>query len=153
MRFYLIFLIVTLCGPAASALAAQLKFSAGIAQTGALGGQTGGDLRVGLEPPLLPVGLFAGADYFLANCSDDCSLWGYRVGGVLRTGTPLFRPYLSAGWVVRKMDVGGQDSERDGLAVGAGVRVGAGFSVYGEVTREFLGGPLNKWVVRVGLGL
>jgi hypothetical protein len=139
--------------PSSMPAAGQVKFSPGIARTDALGGQKGGDLRVGLEPPFMPVGFFAGVDYYLADCSEDCSLWGYRIGGLIRRGTPMFRPYLSGAWVVRKLDVGGQDSDRDGPAVGVGLSVGVGFTVYGEVTREFLGGPLNAWVLRIGLGL
>jgi hypothetical protein len=65
----------------------------------------------------------------------------------------MFRPYLSGAWVVRKLELNAQDSERDGLAVGVGLSVGVGFAVYGEVTREFLGGRLDAWVLRIGLGL
>jgi hypothetical protein len=135
-----------------SAASGQVTVAAGIAQTQALGGQRGGDLRVAFMPPLLPVGFFAGVDYFFTDCAEDCSLWGYRIGGLLHTGTPAFQPFLSGGYVVRDLETDGVDSRRSGIALGVGLRVGVGVSLYGEVSREFLGGPLDDWVFRIGLG-
>ena len=120
--------------------------------TEALGGQWGGDVRLGIEPPLSPVGVFGGADYFATECPDHCGLWGWRVGGTVRSTTPGLQPFLTGAFLVRELEEGDTAAKNEGLSLGAGLRLSLGFVIQGEVTREFLGEPLDHWVFRVGIG-
>jgi hypothetical protein len=131
----------------------QVNLVAGAAYTEDLKGQMGVDLRLGVDPPMLPVGVFVGVDYFPARCDQECRLWSYRVGAILHTSTPGFQPYVTGAYLVRERELGGTTRKRVGMALGIGFRVTTGLRIQGEATWEFLGGDLNHWVVRIGLGL
>jgi hypothetical protein len=120
--------------------------------TEALGGQWGGDVRLGVEPPLSPVGVFGGADYFFTECPETCGLWGWRVGGIVKSTNPVLQPYLTGALLVRELETGDTVGKREGLSLGIGLRLSFGLMVQGEITREFLGEPLDHWVFRVGIG-
>ena len=131
----------------------QLSLVAGAVHTKDLGGQTGVDARLGLDPPLMPVGVFVGADYFPARCDPGCKLWGYRAGAILHTSTPGIQPYISGAYLVRERRLGDETEKRFGMALGAGFRVTTGFRIQAEATWESLGGSLDHWVFRIGLGI
>jgi len=131
----------------------QLSLVAGAAYTQDLQGQYGVDARLGFDPPMLPVGVFAGADYFPARCDGGCKLWGYRAGAILHTSTPGFQPYITGAYLVRERRLGDEAEKRFGMALGVGLRVTAGIRAQAEATWENLGGGLSHWVVRIGLGL
>jgi hypothetical protein len=101
----------------------------------------------------MPLGVFGGADYYPASCEKSCSLWGYRVGAILHSSASTVQPYLTGGYVVRERKLDDTSEKRFGLAVGAGLRTTKGLRVQAEATWEFLGDDLNRWVVRIGLGL
>lgn len=132
---------------------AQLSLVAGAVHTKDLGGQTGVDARLGFDPPMIPVGFFAGADYFPASCDQGCKLWGYRAGAILHTSTPGLQPYVTGAYLVRERSLGDEAEKRFGMALGAGFRVTTGFRIQAEATWESLGGALNHWVFRIGLGI
>jgi hypothetical protein len=131
----------------------QLHFVAGAAYTHDLDGQLGIDARLNLDPPVLPVGGFVGADYFLADCAEGCALWGYRAGIILHSATPGFQPYLTGAYLVRERELSDTSEKRGGMALGVGFRMTTGIRIHAEATREFLGGGLDYFVFRVGLGL
>lgn len=151
LKVVLLFLALPLAAP--PSVAGQLNLNAGASYAEALGGQWGIEGRIGFYPPALPVDLFGGVEYFLADCEEDCSLWGWRMGANLHTGTPGLQPFLSGSYVGRKWERGSRRLDRTGVALGAGLRVGVGkLRVQAEVSREFLGDDLNQWVFRVGSG-
>ena len=150
-RMLLVSVVFTAFG--ASQAEGQLSLVGGAAYTEALEGQWGIDARLGVDPPMLPIGFFGGADYFFADCSQDCSLWGWRLGAILHTATPGIQPYLTGAYLAREVERGGSAEKRIGVALGAGLRVRAGFRIQAEATWEFLGGGLDHWVVRIGFGL
>ncbi len=130
----------------------QLNLVGGVSYAEALEGQWGIDARLGLDPPMLPVGAFLGADYFPASCDVDCSLWGWRAGVTLHTSTPAIQPFLTGAYVGRKWERGDEDMDKTGISLGVGLRLAFRFLIRAEATREFLGGDLNQWVLRVNLG-
>ena len=148
-----LFSALALLAAATSSAECQLNLMGGVSYAGALEGQWGIDARLGLDPPILPVGAFVGADYFLASCDVDCSLWGWRAGAILHSSAPAVQPYLTGAYVGRKWERGEENMDKTGISLGAGVRMGAGFRIQAEVTREFLGDDLNQWVLRIGLDL
>jgi hypothetical protein len=147
----LFWLLLLILGP--SSAQGQLNLVGGVAHTQDLGGQWGADLRLGLDPPGIPIGFFGGADYFPASCEKSCSLWGYRVGAIMHSSTPAVQPYLTGGYVVRERKHDAIAGQHVGLAVGAGLRTTKGIRVQAEATWEFLGDAVRHWVIRVGLGL
>ena len=132
--------------------AGQLGLWVGVAHAEALEGQWGGDVMVAYNLVALPLEVFGGADYFVARCNRDCSLWGWRVGGNLRMGSPGIAPYVSGAWVRREWELEVAKSRKEGIALGGGLSIEAGFRIRGEVHREFLGGDLDRFVFRVSLG-
>ncbi len=148
-----ILLVLGLSAVAAASAEGQLNLTGGVSYAEALEGQWGIDARLGLDLPMLPIGVFGGADYFFAGCSEECSLWGWRAGAVFRFATPVFQPYLTGAYVGRKWEVGNEELDRTGLSMGAGIRMGLKIRIQAEANREFLGGDLDQWVFRIGLGL
>jgi len=136
----------------ASSAEGQLNLTGGVSYAEALEGQWGIDARLELDPPMLPIGVFAGADYFFARCSEECSLWGWRAGATFHIATPVIQPYLTGAYVGRKWKDGNEELDRTGLSIGAGIRVSLRLRIQAEATREFLGGDLDQWVFRIGLG-
>ncbi len=130
----------------------QLEVWAGATYAEALDGQWGGDARLSYTFPALPVSVFAGGDYFLADCDEECSLWGWRFGGNLRVPFLGLTPYASGAWVNRKWESGDRIAEKEGLALGVGLSLGLGLRVQVEASREFLGGDLDQWLLRASLG-
>jgi len=102
---------------------------------------------------MFPIGFFAGVDYFFTDCEEECRLWGWRAGAILHTGTPVVQPYLTGAYLERELEEGDSSQKRTGLAFGAGLRVKAALRAQAEVTWELLGGKLDQWVFRIGLGL
>lgn len=136
-----------------SGVEAQLNLNGGASYAEALGGQWGVEGRLGFYPPGLPFDFFGGAEYFFADCEEECGLWGGRVGAILHSPTPGFQPYLTGAFVQRRWTLGDEQLDRRGMSAGAGIRVGLGkLRIQGEVTREFLGGDLDQWVIRLGTG-
>ncbi len=138
---------------AAHPCSGQLTIVGGVAHTQDLEGQWGADVRFGIDPPGLPIGGFVGADYFLTNCPVNCGLRGHRVGVIFRTSAPVIQPYLTGAYVVRDREYEDVSERRAGPALGAGLRVATVIKIRAEATWEFLGGKLNHWVFRIGLGL
>lgn len=134
-----------------SSVEGQLSLSAGGAYAEALDGQWGLDGVMSFGIPAFPADVFAGADYFWTSCDEDCSLWGWRLGGRVRFPVPVVSPYFTGALVGRKWELGNESLSEQGLSAGLGVSVKFGFSVFGEVNREFLGDDLDQWVMRVGL--
>ena len=136
-----------------SDLNGQLNLNAGVSYAEALGGQWGIEGRVGWYPHPAPVDFFGGGEYFFADCTNDCSLWGGRLGATLHTDSPDVQPFLSAALVGRSWKRGEAETDRLGPALGGGVRLVWGkVRFQAEVSREFLKGDLNQWVFRIGTG-
>lgn len=131
----------------------QVTVTAGLVETKGLGGQYGGDLRVWIEPPFTPVGVYLGTDYYLADCPEDCSLWGWRAGGYLHWGLPVLQPYLTGAYVVRELDLDGRRSGNVGLAMGIGARLTQPIELFAEASWEIFGNSLDGWSLRFGIGL
>ena len=142
-------LMAVLSTPAQS----QLKLWVGGAHTEALGGQSGIDARLAYNFVALPVEVFGGGDYFLADCEEECSLRGWRIGGNLRFPIPGLTPYVSGAWVQRHWKSDGARSQKEGVALGVGISLEIGIWIQAEASREFLGGELDKLVFRVALGI
>lgn len=148
-----LFFVLLLLASGPSGGQGQLNLVGGVAHTEDLGGQWGADLRLGLDPPGMPIGFFAGADYFPASCARSCSLWGYRVGAIMHSSMPAVQPYLTGGYMVRERKYDDTGGRRVGLSLGGGLRTTRGIRVQAEATWEFLGDAGQHWVIRVGLGL
>ena len=131
----------------------QLSLVGSAVYTEALQGQWGIDGRLGVDLSALPVGFFGGVDYFFADCQEACSLWGWRAGAILHTATPVVQPYLTGAYLERVLEERDASQRHLGLAFGGGIRVEAALQIQAEATWEFLGGKLNQWVFRIGLGL
>lgn len=129
----------------------QLTLEAGISYAEALGGQWGGDVRLGYGLMASPAAVFIGADYYLADCEQRCGLWGWRIGGTLDIPIPWVTPYALGAWVHREKEFGAASREKEGLALGVGVGLDLGRLIRGEVHREFLGGDLDQLVFKVGV--
>jgi hypothetical protein len=154
MKIHSRFLLATaILAVTATSAESQVSLHAGATHAEALGGQWGADARLGYNFIALPVEVFAGADYFLAGCEEDCGLWGWRLGGDLRFPIPGATPYVTGAWVHRERELGTVTKEKEGIALGVGISVDFGFRIRAEVCREFLGGDLEQLVFRVGLGL
>jgi len=149
----LVWLLLCFLAVCPSRTEGQLSLVTSVAYTEALEGQWGIDGRIGVDLPSLPVGFFGGADYFFADCREACSLWGWRVGAIIHTATRVAQPYLTGAYLEREMEEGDVSHRHHGLAFGAGIRVKAVLKIQAEATWEFLGGKLNQWVFRIGLGL
>jgi hypothetical protein len=146
-----VFLLLFLVG--ATPAEGQFNLNAGASYAEALGGQWGIEGRIGYYPPGLPMDFFGGAEYFFTDCQEDCSLWGWRLGGVLRTTTPGLQPFFSGALVGREWERGERELSKTGLALGAGFRMTVWkLGIRAEVAREFLGGDLDQWVFRLGTG-
>lgn len=104
----------------ASSAEGQLNLTGGVSYAEALEGQWGLDARVELDPPMLPIGVFAGADYFFARCGEECSLWGWRARAIFHLATPVLQPYLTGAYVGRKWEEGNEKLNRTGLSLGPG---------------------------------
>jgi hypothetical protein len=138
---------------AVSPVEGQLNLNGGATFSEALGGQWGIEGRIGVYPYGLPADFFVGADYFFTDCDEDCGLWGARVGGHLSLSTTGLRPFLSGSFVRRSWESGNRARTPTGWSVGTGVRVGFWkLSLQAELSREFLGEDLDRWVVRIGTG-
>jgi hypothetical protein len=131
----------------------QINVTGGVAYTNALEGQWGIDARLGLDPPMFPLGAFAGADYFPAECLERCSLWGWRVGLILHPAASALQPFLTGAYIGRERRLVDRTLQRTGLSLGVGFRVEFGLRMRAAVTREFLGEGLDQWIVRIGVGL
>lgn len=146
-------LLVALLAQGPTPCRGQVNLVGGLVHTQDLGGQWGADLRLGIDPPALPVGVFGGVDYFPASCEKSCSLWGYRFGMIFHSSAPVIQPYLTGGYVVRERKLGSSSGKRIGIAIGGGVRTTKGIRVQVEGTWEFLGRGFHRGVFRIGLGL
>jgi hypothetical protein len=147
----LILATAILAGTAAT-VEGQISLHAGVSYAEALGGQWGADARLGYHFISLPVEVFAGADYFPADCEEECSLWGWRLGGDLRFPIPGVTPYLSGAWVHREWERGAGSLNKEGVSLGIGISLELGLRIRAEASREFLGGDLDQVVFRMGLG-
>jgi hypothetical protein len=130
----------------------QLTVTVGAVKTEALGGQWGGDARLWVEPPGSPLGVYLGAEYFLPDCPEECSLWGWRAGGYLRWVLPALDPYLTGAYVVQELDQGGGRSGNVGLALGIGARLHLPIDAFAEATWEVFDGSPDGWSLRFGIG-
>ena len=146
------------CLPAMTLLAitpvhGQLNLNAGATVAEALGGQWGVEGRVGFYPSGLPVDFFVGADYFFADCTRDCGLWGARAGGHLSFPQPGIEPFVSSAFLRRNWESGEETRTPTGWSFGVGFRVVVWkLRLQAELSRELLGGDLDQWVIRLGTG-
>jgi hypothetical protein len=144
---------VLLFGGAATPSEGQLNLNLGAAYAEALDGQWGIEARIDSYPLAMPMTLFAGGEYFFASCDEDCGLWGWRVGGLIRSTTPGFQPFLSGAWVGREWERGERELSETGISLGVGFRITVWkLGIRAEASREFLGGDLDQWVFRLGTG-
>ena len=116
----------------------QLNLYAGPSHSEVLGGSWGADVSLGYNLIALPLGFLAGADYFLTDCREGCSLWGWRLGVDLRFPIPGATPYVSGSWVHREGELGMGSFEKEGISMGAGLSLDLGVRIRAEVNREFV---------------
>lgn len=123
------------------------------------GGTTGVGGQIGYDFIGLPVEVFGGGEYFFPDCDiESCSFWGGYLEGQLRLPFPLVRPYGLAGFTYRSFENlrTSEDtvdsSSAGGLAAGGGLDLNLlALRVFVDARYEFLGDPVEQWVVRVGL--
>ena len=146
-----LFLVLALLAGTATTAQSQVSVSAGAAYAEALDGKWGVDGRLSFDFPVFPLGVFAGADYFWTSCDEDCSLWGWNLGGKLRLPFPIVSPYVTGALVGRKWERGSESLDTQGMSAGVGADIKFALKLFGEVNREFLGDDLDQWVIKVGL--
>lgn len=124
---------------------AQLKFGAqgavitsvddittdeGLSGTFGLGG------RVMLDPPLFPLGVIGSATYYFPDI-DDFTYWTATAAAQLRLPLPMVKPYVLAGWQIRRSSVGDVSNNENGPMAGVGIQLDLGLSLFLEGTFEF----------------
>jgi len=102
----------------------------GMSGTFGLGG------RVMLDPPLFPLGVIGSATYYFPDL-DELTYWTATAAAQLRLPLPVVKPYLLAGWQVRRSSFGDFSSNQNGPVVGAGIQLDLGLSLFLEGTLEF----------------
>jgi hypothetical protein len=122
----------------------------------AFDGTYGIGVRLGLDPPVLPLELIGSGEYFFADCpagQSGCGLYGLTVDANFRIVFPVVRPYVSAGLAYRNIDLADptEDDSVVGPTLGVGLDVGlSGFSIFGESRYEFVDAPEKQFVWRLG---
>jgi hypothetical protein len=101
----------------------------GLSGTFGLGG------RVMLDPPLFPVGVIGSATYYFPDI-DDLTYWTATAAAQLRLPLPVVKPYVLAGWQIRRSSIGDFSSNTNGPVVGAGIQLDLGLSLFLEGTLE-----------------
>lgn len=107
---------------------AQLKFGghvamiSGLDEASNLDGSFGAGARVGAELPLLPVGAYVSATYYLPD-GDDTSYWTGSLFAKAGLPLPIVSPYLLGGFQRRAASVGDLSESDSGLFVGLGVQI------------------------------
>jgi hypothetical protein len=128
----------------------------GVSAADAFGGSRGIGARVAFRIPLLPVEFLGTAEQFFPDCDDlDCSLQGISLDVSLDLlPLPVVRPYVTAGYGIRRFDTGlGEGSfDRRGPNVGAGLNLSlSSFRVFGEGRYEMVRAPERQAIVRIGI--
>jgi opacity protein-like surface antigen len=102
----------------------------GLSGTFGLGG------RVMLDPPLFPLGVIGSATYYFPDI-DEFTYWTATAAAQLRLPLPVVKPYVLAGWQLRRSAFMDESSNENGPTVGAGIQLDLGMSVFLEGTFEF----------------
>jgi hypothetical protein len=102
----------------------------GMSGTFGLGG------RVMLDPPLFPVGVIGSATYYFPDI-DELTYWTATAAAQLRLPLPMVKPYILAGWQIRRTSDGIESGNEYGPVVGAGIQLDLGLSLFLEGTFEF----------------
>lgn len=124
---------------------AQLKFGAqgavitsvdDITADEGLGGTFGLGGRVMIDPPLFPLGAVGSATYYFTDI-DDLTYWTATAAAQLRLPLPMVKPYVLAGWQIRRSSFMDVSSNENGPMIGAGLQLDLGMSLFLEGTFEF----------------
>jgi hypothetical protein len=102
----------------------------GLSGTFGLGG------RVMLDPPLFPLGVIGSATYYFPDI-DELTYWTATAAAQLRLPLPVVKPYVLAGWQVRRSSIGDFSSNENGPVIGAGIQFDLGMSLFLEGSMEF----------------
>ena len=117
-------------------------------------GTTGAGAEIGYDLPVLPVDVFGAGTWFFPDC-EGCELSGWSLGVNVRIPFPLIRPYVTGGMAWRNQE--GQANaavveDNSGAFAGAGVDLAfAGVRLFGEARYEWLDGPQEQAIVRLGI--
>lgn len=118
-------------------------------------GAFGVGARIGINLPIIGLGVLGTGDIFFPDCDPDCDFWD--VSGNLTYTFPLVAldPYIGAGVALQSFELEGFDSEEEvGGNLFAGVKVGALLPVqlFGELKYQIFGEPFDdQFVVSVGI--
>ncbi len=111
----------------------QVAMISGLDEASGLNGDFGLGVRVGLEPPGMPVGAFLSGTYFFPS-DEELSYYTLSLGGKLGIPLQLVYPYLVAGVQRRSRSVGGISDAENGAFLGLGVQI---VKVFVEGSVEF----------------
>jgi len=134
------FVLAVLAMPADAQLkvGAQAAMLTSVEEASGLDGTFGLGGRVALDPPLFPLGAIVSATYYFpGDDAGDLTYWTATAAAQLRLPLPTVKPYVVAGWQLRRSAVGDLSSNENGPMVGAGVQLDLGLSVFLEGTLEF----------------
>ena len=92
--------------------------------------------RVGLQPPLSPIGVVGQGVYYFPDAA-DYSYSTYSLAARLRLSTPLLSPYVLGGWQWRRASSGGTSNTESGAMFGVGVQLNFVVSLFLEGNFEF----------------
>ncbi len=93
-------------------------------------------VRVGLQPPLSPIGVVGQGVYYFPDAA-DYSYSTYSLAARLRLSTPLISPYALGGWQWRRTSSGGTSNTESGAMFGVGVQLNFVVSLFLEGNFEF----------------
>jgi hypothetical protein len=89
-----------------------------------------------LDPPLFPLGVIGSATYYFPDI-DDLTYWTATAAAQLRLPLPVVKPYVLAGWQLRRTGFMDESGNENGPMVGAGVQLDFALSLFLEGTMEF----------------
>jgi hypothetical protein len=158
-RFVVILGAVLVLVVSASAVDAQLNYGiqgamiTSLEEAGGLDGRFGVGGRIGLNAPLLPIGVYGSGTYYFPDDTAVPDLKYYTLSLGARLGIPLviIQPYVVGGWQWRTAKVASLSNTENGAFVGVGVAFSKLF-IEGsiEVNDEIVGIDTTPIVIKAG---
>jgi hypothetical protein len=91
--------------------------------------------RVGFTLPAVPIGAVGQGVYYFPE--GEGSYMTYGLSALVRLPLPVVSPYAIGGWQWRRSSANDQSETQSGAAIGVGVQVNFGVSLFLEGTMEF----------------
>lgn len=135
-----VFALAVLAMPADAQLkvGAQAAMMTSLDEATELDGVFGLGGRLALDPPLFPLGAIVSATYYFPDTDPvDLTYWTATAAAQLRLPLTVVKPYVLAGWQLRRASVGDISENENGPVIGAGVQVDLALSLFLEATFEF----------------